>query len=147
MIKDLVFIGSEAEGYYSGAYECEGVFISREMFEKYSELLEDTFNGRYFHELDGKHSEVKGDQITIEVNNENDLFGIIFDKEANYATYVLEDHIEDAEDDCDDLIAHVKEIYALIQKAKEKYAQYTFALTEEEHAEVTAFISKLREGR
>lgn len=65
--KQLVLIKVSAEGYYSGksvtcAVVVEGSFYS---------YFKDDFNSVYFDELDGKHSEVKGEVTCVAVTKDN----------------------------------------------------------------------------
>lgn len=66
-IEELAVIKIEAEGYYSNSYiRCEAV-VEKSFIEKYVE----DFNSVYFHELDGKHSEIEGDVTILNLNKEN----------------------------------------------------------------------------
>ena len=145
-MKNLIFVGAEAYGYYSEAYACEGVFLSKEMYEKHEELLKSTFSERYFHELDGKHSQVNGDLVVNKINSEFDVYALLTDDCVSCNPYLLEEYIEDDVEGIEDLLAHVNNVYELIQKESEGYSKYTFVLTTDEHAEVETLIKKLREG-
>lgn len=65
-IEDLVMINLYGEGYYSGNSESYTMVVSLSFYEKY----EDEINNYtpYFHELDGKHSEVEGETSVTPVS-------------------------------------------------------------------------------
>src|SRR5690625_6338674 len=98
-MENLVFIGSEATGYYGGAYDCFGVFVSKEMYEKYREELETAFRYRNHGELDGKHSEVEGNLIVEEVKDELKIVELVYGKQIDYEVYHFSEYAEDYDDE------------------------------------------------
>ncbi|MDQ0174431.1 hypothetical protein [Bacillus chungangensis] len=142
---DLVFVGAEAHGYYSGAHACEGVFVRRDYYEKYKEELTNVFGFKTFCELDGKHSEVEGDLIVKNINSITDVAEVVFDLNADYDTYVFEDYIEE-EDYQEELSKHISEVYENVKRVIEDYSPYKIALTAEEYKKVSEYIEKLRGG-
>ena len=76
---DIVKLNVYAEAYYSGATYEEDVIISKSLYEKiktdldeYNSENNENARGVYVGELDGKHSEVKGD-LSVEIYSEDDI--------------------------------------------------------------------------
>ncbi len=59
LIGNVVFVEFYGKGYYSGSSESHSAFVTKEFFEENKETFENYTP--YFHELDGKHSEIEGD--------------------------------------------------------------------------------------
>lgn len=57
-MKQYVKLSVEAEGNYSGSTYYEELFLPKEAWD---EIQDDVRMYMYFHELDGKHSEVQAD--------------------------------------------------------------------------------------
>lgn len=58
---DVVLVTCYGEGYYSGNSETQGYWVTKDFYEEHKETI-DNYTP-YFHELDGKHSEVQGKVI------------------------------------------------------------------------------------
>lgn len=145
MDKKIVFIGSEAEGYYSGAYALEGGFVSEDVFNQFSEVFNILFENRSFHELDGKHSEVEGTQVIEHLDN-MDQVARFSSKVTNYDSYLIEDFIldHDLEDDAVDLIMdNVESLNKRISDLINNYVEVSFYLTKENAEKVNTFVEEL----
>lgn len=70
--KHLVLIKVSAEGYYSGKVVTCAAIVEVSFYSHFK----DDFNSVYFDELDGKHSEVKGD-VTCEAVTKDNLKDVI----------------------------------------------------------------------
>lgn len=70
--KQLVLIKLSAEGYYSGKVVTCAVVVEGSFYN----YFKDDFNSVYFDELDGKHSEVKG-EVTCEAVTKDNLKDVI----------------------------------------------------------------------
>lgn len=58
---DVVLVTCYGEGHYSGNSETQGYWVTKDFYEEHKETI-DNYTP-YFHELDGKHSEVQGKVI------------------------------------------------------------------------------------
>ena len=58
---DVVLVTCYGEGHYSGNSETQGYWVTKDFYEEHKDTI-DNFTP-YFHELDGKHSEVEGKVI------------------------------------------------------------------------------------
>src|SRR5690625_3483021 len=96
---NYVFVGAEAEGYYSNAYVCEGVFLTRDYYEKHKVEIEDSFGDRSFYELDGKHSEVDGDLIVKNFGSVSEIVEFTANNDVSYETYHLTEYLEEEHDE------------------------------------------------
>lgn len=65
-LDDLVFIGYDVYGYYSGALGVVGVVVEKGDVEKVKDYLPPSL---YFYELDGKHSVLEADKGVFEDND------------------------------------------------------------------------------
>ena len=66
-IEDLVLIKVEAEGYWSGAKRLDTAVVEKSFVEEW----EDSFHTVYYTDLDGKHSEMKGDVSFVDITKDN----------------------------------------------------------------------------
>lgn len=147
-----VFIGSEAEGHYSGAYKCEGVVLPESVFKEYKAILEDTFRNMYFYELDGKHSEVKGDQVILHFADMKSVVKFAKGADVDFEAYLIGEelygYIEDeelTEEQVNSIEEIAKQTHQLIDEVKSSYKVYTFYLTEEQGEKVEKFVESLSE--
>lgn len=136
---DYVFVGSEAEGYYSNSYVCEGVFLTKEYYEEHKSELESSFEGRTFCELDGKHSEVDGSLVVKKFDSISELFQFASDIDVSYEV----DHLSDYDGSH---YNHITQVYENIEELFEQYETYKFVLTPKEYEKVAEFIDKLTKG-
>lgn len=68
-LENLILMGFYAEGYYSGSSKTVGIVCKKgqeHIIKKYNENINE--QSMYFFELDGKHSETKGEYFEIENN-------------------------------------------------------------------------------
>ena len=144
-----VFIGSEAEGYYSGAYECVGVVVPLETYKKYENVLDGVFEGKYFHELDGKHSEVKGSVVTKFLDNLSDVVAFVsedVDLDVDVFSDYLYEYIEDGEfsEEDEKVITDIaKATHKKINELESEYEHLNFYLTKEDATKVKEFVESL----
>ena len=136
---NYVFVGSEAEGYYSNSYACEGVFLTKNYYERNKEEIETAFEGRTFYELDGKHSEVDGDLLVRDFDNVSELLKFTSDSDVSYEVY----HLSEYDDRHDD---HVIKTYEAIEELVSHYKTYQYVLTPEQHEKVQEFVEELTKG-
>jgi len=68
-IGNLVMINFFGEGYYSGNSESQTMIIEKSFYEDFKEEIDKYVP--YFHELDGKHSEVRGNLTVSNITKEN----------------------------------------------------------------------------
>lgn len=144
-MEDLVFIGSEAVGYYGGAESCIGVFVSESQYEKHKELFHSVFESYGHGELDGKYSDVIGDLVTIGFNSSVGVTDFIGRNSVDYEIYNFTGYIEEEELSVV-LFEHLKEIYEKVKEVASKVGKYVFVLTDAEHDKVRDFIEELRKG-
>lgn len=146
-MRNLVFVGSEAEGYYGGAYDCFGVFVTEEYFDKYEDELRQTFSYRSHGELDGKYSDVEGDLVVVECNGISDVLALMSDKSPDYATYHYSEYIDyddGAHEDIEDLLDHITETQTAVLANVRGYSLYEYMLTDEEASKVSDLIDEMR---
>lgn len=148
-IGDLMFVGSEAEGYYGGAYECVGSFVSKAMYKKYEEAFKYAFDERNHGELDGKHSEVYGDLFVEEIDSEKDIPELVGVKEIEYGPHFTTESIEYDEDIISEegfkeLNGHLREVDELVENILTKYKVYMITLTEDQYEVVQDFVADLQ---
>lgn len=62
---NYVCIELYGEGYYSGQSETHVAFVTKSFYDEHEDLIVNYTP--YFHELDGKHSEVEGETFVIEI--------------------------------------------------------------------------------
>ena len=114
---DIVKLNVYAEAYYSGATYEEDVVISRNLYEKIREELneydsENNENARgiYVGELDGKHSETKGD-LSVEIYSEDEVGDYSWDlnEDGDNLYYKVKDICDEKDLDLDKDIENVKE--------------------------------------
>lgn len=148
-----VFIGSEATGCYSGAEACEGTIMEWDIYEKYEKNLSDAFVNRYFHELDGKHSEVEGEYVFEIFSSINELMKFIGKKDPDTSEYLLVeqlyDEVEDEElsqDDLDIILKSMRKVKKEVSDIKSKYEHVSFYLTKADTEKVKEFVDKLFDG-
>lgn len=144
-VEDLVFIGSEATGYYGGAESCIGVFVSEKQYDKHKELFQYVFESYSHGELDGKHSDVIGNLLAVGFNSTEGVTDFIVRDSVDYDFYNFTEYAEEDEIS-DDLFKHLKETYERVKDVASSVDKYVFVLTEEEHGEVSDFIDGLRKG-
>jgi hypothetical protein len=148
-MNEYVFIGSMAEGYYSGASACEGVFVDGSVYLKYQEVFKDMFRDRYFVELDGKHSEVKGDKIVEFFMSLEDVINFIKTEDVDYSEYLIEEELNSvnglAEEDENIILEHVKDINSIIKNIIRNYEEVRFYLSKEKAEKVREFVSSLND--
>lgn len=92
--KQVVAIEIWAEGYYSSSFAGHVGFMFKEDYEKYENIVNEV--SIWFHELDGKHSEVEG---TIDVHyNGGDIVKAVARQTDDYKFYenILEHIAEEA---------------------------------------------------
>ncbi len=114
---DIVKLNVYAEAYYSGATYEEDVVISRNLYEKIKEELNEydsenneNASGIYVGELDGKHSEVEGD-LSIEVYSEDEVADCDWNlnEDGDRLYYKVKDICDEKDLDLDEDIKAVKE--------------------------------------
>lgn len=145
-----VFIGSEAEGYYSGAYECVGVVVPKEVYDEYEKVLSDIFEGKHFYELDGKHSEVRGTELTTFFETLAEVVSYVNNSDVDLDEDVFGDYLyeyvdgEDiTEEDQQAIEMSVKETHIKIGEFKKGFENVSFYLTKENAEKVRAFVESL----
>ena len=141
---DLIFVGAEAEGYWSGAYECEGVFVSREMYRDNRFEFEEAFLGRTFYELDGKHSEVEGEIVIKEITSIQEITQLLSVDDVDYDPYHLLDYLDG--EISKRIEGEVIALYETIENFIEGYAAVTYAVTDEEAEAIVNLLENLRKG-
>lgn len=147
-MEKIIFIGSEAEGYRSGAYACRGVFIAGEVYAKYSNVLGKLFESNYFHDLDGKHSEVEGDQVFKTFDGYGEIAKFM-DKVDDYGYYLIDEELYEVEEDeleeeeKEAIVEHVKELTEQIEREIMGYEEVSFYLKKVQATEVRKFIERL----
>ena len=144
-MNNLVFVGSEATGYYGGAYDCFGVFVTKEYFDKYEDELRQAFSYRSHGELDGKHSDVEGELVIVECENTSDILNLMRDKQPDYAAYLYSEYVDEEELDID-LLNHIETVCKKVSEEVHKFNPYKFMLTDFEAVAVSEFINDLRRG-
>lgn len=95
--KQIVAIEIWAEGYYSSSFAGHVGFMFKEDYEKYEDIVNEF--STWFHELDGKHSEIEG---TIDVHyNDEDIVKAVARQTDDYKFYenVLEHIAEEVEEE------------------------------------------------
>ena len=65
---NLYWLSVSAEAYYSGNSVQDGIFVSKELWDQ---VEQDDLGTVYYHELDGKHSEVEADTNIVMVSEVN----------------------------------------------------------------------------
>ena len=65
---NLYWVSVSATAYYSGNSVQDGIFVSKELWDR---VDEDDLGTVYYHELDGKHSEVGADTNIVMVSEGN----------------------------------------------------------------------------
>ena len=65
---NLYWVSVSAEAYYSGNSVQDGIFVSKELWDQ---VEQDDLGTVYYHELDGKHSEVEADTNIVMVSEGN----------------------------------------------------------------------------
>lgn len=114
---DIVKLNVYAEAYYSGATYEEDVVISRNLYEKIKEELNEydsenneNASGIYVGELDGRHSEVEGD-LSIEVYSEDEVADCDWNlnEDGDRLYYKVKDICDEKDLDLDEDIKAVKE--------------------------------------
>lgn len=114
---DIVKLNVYAEAYYSGATYEEDVVISRNLYEKIREELneydsENNENARgvYVGELDGKYSETEGN-LSVKIYSEDDVAGCSWDlnEDGDMLYYKIKDICDEKDLDLDKDIENVKE--------------------------------------
>lgn len=100
-----MFIEMTATGHYSGATESEMVWIDDALYEKYEHQINEICF--YFHDLDGKHSETKGELYIHETLTE----GLAEWKDCT-GSDIMMDYITEfmTPEDCEELIARHHEV-------------------------------------
>jgi|SRR5690625_4728258 len=149
-MNNLVFVGSEAEGYYSGATECVGVFVDKEYYDQYKTVLEEVFLDRNHGELDGKHSEVYGDLIVADLCGIVDVIEFINEKGVDFAPDHFTEYIDGDEvgiDSIEPLVKHIKAMDGEISGKMSGYRTCELVLSDKEYAAVIEFIADIREER
>lgn len=144
---DLIFVGSEATAYYSGQEACEGVFLPSHIYEKYHEEIEDIFTSYYFYELDGKHSEVRGDLVTMGFNSPEGITEFIHKNNVEYEEYYLLEQLDDDRFTAEEIENIAEQVSAAHKRVSEILAQlktHTFTLTNEEYEAVTELLDEMR---
>src|SRR5690625_80492 len=151
---ELIFVGSEAEGYYGGAYDCFGVFVSLHVFEKYEEVFKEVFSARSHGELDGKQSDVEGDYISVGFNSAEGVARLINEKDIDFDVWHFSEYLEYCDDfdelgeeEINELIGYLDDVNKEVSAMVEEYNSYVFTLTEEEYAEVRTFVDELQKRR
>jgi len=143
-VDNVIFIGSEAEGYYSGASECVGVFVDEEYYEKYKYILEEAFLDRNHGELDGKHSEVYGDLIVRDTRGIIGIIEFINEKDVDFAPEHFTDYADESEVGFESLIKHVEVMDGIISDKMSGYRTCEIVLSDREYKAVIEFISDIR---
>lgn len=75
--KKVICLAWKAEAHYSGRVGMVLWFISEDMYEKYEDTISDFTI--YFHDLDGKHSELVGE---MEIHTDDTAIGKAYDSWA-----------------------------------------------------------------
>lgn len=143
-MEDLVFVGSEATGYYSGAHSIIGVFVGVDYYEKHKVLFSDAFEYLSHGEIDGKHSDVMGDLVTVGFNTVEGVTSFIGKKSVDYEIYNFTERVD--EGITDGLFAHLEGVYKRVEENMDVVNTYEFVLTDDEFEVVSELIKELRKG-
>lgn len=142
-MRNLIFVGSEATGYYGGAYDCFGVFVTEEYFDKYEDELRQSFSYRCHGELDGKYSDVEGSLVVRFCGDKTAILVLANDILSDYGAHLYYEYV-DEEELLDDLLRHIEIVYETVRSESQPYGTYKFQLTSEEVMAVTRFIDEMR---
>lgn len=129
ILTNTVFVNLTATGGYSGQTESHTGFMPKEIFEKYEQEITD--HTPYFHDIDGKHSEVEGKTITTHVSQDT-LKGCLlahFNADGNWQVYEsLTDSVGMEEEE----IQAIKDLSYRVSKGINVFTTVTVTLDGEE---------------
>jgi len=92
---NLYWVSVSAEAYYSGNSVQDGIFVSKELWDR---VEEDKLGAVYYHELDGIHSECKADTNIVLVTEDNITEVLLEWKESSGDEYEISESLLEGQD-------------------------------------------------
>ena len=76
---NVYWVSATAEAYYSGNSVTDGIFVSKELWDR---IEQEYLCSVWYHELDGKHSEVEAEVTSVLIVEEN-IYTVLMDYEQS----------------------------------------------------------------
>lgn len=92
LYNNVYWVSASAEAYYSGNSVTNGIFVSKELWDN---IDGDILSSVWYHELDGKHSEVEA-SVTAQLLDEDNIYSVLMDYEQSDGEdwYITESYLD-----------------------------------------------------